>query len=70
MNSGALQVYQQVREAENASLQDGAEGWYKEAGKRERERERGREWPRESDKRCGFLIKILPKTLLHLAPAL
>lgn len=43
MNSGALQVYQQVREAENASLQDGAEGWYKEAGKRERERENGPE---------------------------
>ena len=42
VNSGALQVYQRVREAEKANLQDRAGGLCKEAGETEREREKRR----------------------------
>lgn len=66
-------MYQSVREAEKASLQDRAGGLCKEAGETEREREREKrgEWLTESETRHSSLFQVpsFPNVLLHPAPA-
>lgn len=64
MNSGAFQVYQRVREAEKASLQDRAGGVVQRGmGDRKRERKRGREKRKMAQRRDMASCSRLPLVL-------